>query len=237
MANETTEAKKPGRFAEIRQGYRAIKQLDGRIGWFMLLAALVTFAVIVGIGFLLGGLWRWYLVLIAIPAALLAATFVMNRRGNKAMYGVLEGQAGAAGAALQSMGRRGWYASTEPVAVDVNRASKPGDMSSAAMVFRALGRPGVVLLGEGPKQRVLKLLKAEERKTNRVAPGVPVHLWVVGDGGGGRHTSDARPGSPARARGFREVGGPTWRAWPCGRRGRGWGPCPPAPRCGGHRAT
>jgi len=183
-AKESTEEKKPGRFAEIRQGYRAIKQLDGKIGWFMLLAALVTFAVIVGIGFLLGGLWRWYLVLIAIPAALLAATFVMNRRGNKAMYGVLEGQAGAAGAALQSMGRRGWYASTEPVAVDVNRASKPGDMSSAAMVFRALGRPGVVLLGEGPKQRVLKLLKAEEKKTNRVAPGVPVHLWVVGDGEG-----------------------------------------------------
>ena len=95
MAKETTEEKKPGRFAEIRQGYRAIKQLDGKIGWFMLLAGLATFAVIVGIGFLLGGLWRWYLVLIAIPAALLAATFVMNRRGNKAMYGVLEGQAGA----------------------------------------------------------------------------------------------------------------------------------------------
>ena len=33
-------------------------------------------------------------------AALLAATFVMNRRGNKAMYGMLEGQTGAAGAAL-----------------------------------------------------------------------------------------------------------------------------------------
>ena len=184
MATETTEAKKPGRFAEIRQGYRAIKQLDPKIGWFMLLAALVTFAVIVGIGFLLGGLWRWYLILIAIPTALLAATFVMNRRGNKAMYGVLEGKAGAAGAALQSMGRRGWYASTEPVAIDVNRASKPSDMSGAAMVFRALGRPGVVLLGEGPPQRVLKLLKAEERKTTRVAPGVPVHLWVVGDGDG-----------------------------------------------------
>ena len=183
-AKESTEEKKPGRFAEIRQGYRAIKQLDPKIGWFMLLAALVTFAVIVGIGFLLGGLWRWYLILIAIPTALLAATFVMNRRGNKAMYGVLEGKAGAAGAALQSMGRRGWYASTEPVAIDVNRASKPSDMSGAAMVFRALGRPGVVLLGEGPPQRVLKLLKAEERKTTRVAPGVPVHLWVVGDGDG-----------------------------------------------------
>ena len=181
-AKETTAEKKPGRFAEIRQGYRAVKQIDPKIGWFMLLAALVTFAVIVGIGFLLGGLWRWYLILIAIPAALLAATFVMNRRGNKAMYGMLEGQTGAAGAALQSVGRRGWYASTEPVAIDANRASKPSDLSGSAMVFRALGRPGIVLIGEGPKQRVMKLLKAEEKKVGRVAPGVPVHLWVVGDG-------------------------------------------------------
>jgi hypothetical protein len=108
VAKETTAEKKPGRIAEIRQAYAAIKTLDARIGWAMLLAALVTFAVLVGIGFLLGGLWRWYLVIIAIPSALLAAVFVMNRRGNKAMYGALEGQTGAAGAALQSMGKRGW---------------------------------------------------------------------------------------------------------------------------------
>lgn len=182
MAKETTAEKKPGRIAEIRQAYAAIKTLDARIGWAMLLAALVTFAVLVGIGFLLGGLWRWYLIIIAIPSALLAAVFVMNRRGNKAMYGALEGQTGAAGAALQSMGKRGWYAATEPVAVDANRASKASDLSGAAMVFRALGRPGIVLIGEGPKQRVLKLLKAEEKKVTRVAPGVPVHLWVVGNG-------------------------------------------------------
>jgi len=182
VAKETTEEKKPGRIAEIRQAYSAIKTIDAKIGWAMLLAALVTFVVLVGIGFLLGGLWRWYLLIIAIPSALLAAVFVMNRRGNKAMYGALEGQAGAAGAALQSMGKRGWYATTEPVAVDANRAAKASDLTGAAMVFRALGRPGIVLIGEGPKQRVLKLLKAEEKKVTRVAPGVPVHLWVVGNG-------------------------------------------------------
>jgi hypothetical protein len=52
------------------------------------------------------------------------------------------------------------------------------------MVFRALGRPGIVLIGEGPSARVGRLLKAEEKKVARVAPGVPVHLWVVGDGEG-----------------------------------------------------
>ncbi len=38
-----------------------------------------------------------------------------------------------------------------------------------------------MLIGEGPNARVTKLLKQEEKKVARVAPGVPVHLWVVGD--------------------------------------------------------
>ncbi|HYN28671.1 MAG TPA: DUF4191 domain-containing protein [Dermatophilaceae bacterium] len=178
MSKDAT--KKPGRIAEIRQGYAAIRSIDKRIGWWMLLTAVVTFGVIVGIGFLLG--YPIYAAILALPTALLAATLVMNRRGNKAMYGVLEGQTGATGAAIQGLGRRGWYTSQEPVAIDGVRGTKATDLAGAAMVFRALGRPGVVLLGEGPSGRVNKLLKAEEKKVARVAPGVPVHLWVVGDG-------------------------------------------------------
>lgn len=176
--------KKTGRIAQIRQAYGAIKSLDSNLGWWMLLAAVVTAGVVIGIGFLFGGWWRWYAVAVAIPAALLAAVVVMNRRGNTAMYRALEGQPGAAGAALTGLGRRGWYAAQEPVAIEGARGTKPSDMAGAAMVFRALGRPGIVLLGEGPTARVTKLLKQEEKKVARVAPGVPVHLWVIGDGEG-----------------------------------------------------
>lgn len=175
---------KTGRIAQIRQAYSAIKSLDPKLGWWMLLAALVTLAVIVGIGAWFGGWWILYAAVVAIPAAALAATIVMNRRGNTAMYKALDGQAGATGAALQSIGKRGWYASVEPVAVDAPRGTKVTDMTGAAMVFRALGRPGVVLIGEGPAARVTKLLKTEEKKVARVAPGVPVTLWVAGDGEG-----------------------------------------------------
>jgi hypothetical protein len=174
--------KKTGRIAEIRQAYRAIKSLDPKLGWWMLGAGLLTAAVIIGIGALVGGGWLWYSVFVAIPAALLAATVVMNRRGNSAMYNALEGQVGAAGAALTGMGRRGWFAEQEPVALDGARGTRPSDLAGAAMVFRALGRPGIVLIGEGPSGRVRKLLKQEEKKVARVAPGVPIHLWVVGDG-------------------------------------------------------
>jgi len=178
--------KKTGRVAEIRQAYQAIKSLDPKLGWWMLGAGVLTFLVIVALGAVFGGGigrgWFWYSVLVALPAGFLAATLVMNRRGNKAMYGALEGKIGAAGATLNGMGKRGWFADQEPVALDGARGTRPQDMVDAAMVFRALGRPGIVLIGEGPSGRVHRLLKQEEKKVARVAPGVPVHLWVVGDG-------------------------------------------------------
>ncbi|MDO5504394.1 MAG: DUF4191 domain-containing protein [Actinomycetia bacterium] len=169
--------KKPGRIAQIREGYTMIRKLDPNVGWFMLLAAALTMLVVV----LIGWLWLDSPILAAffgLPLAMIAATLVLNRRANNAMYGALEGKAGAAGAALSSI-RRGWYVSQEPVAADVQNRNM--DFSNAAVVFRALGRPGVVLIGEGPKPRVNRILERERKKVARVAPGVPVHLIVVGD--------------------------------------------------------
>lgn len=178
--SETTE-KKPGRLAGIRDGYKAIKSLDPKVGWWMLLAAVGVIVVFVGVGYLLG---HWvYALIVGIPSALLAATFVLNRRGNSAMYNALDGKPGAVGAALQGMGKRGWYAETQPVAVDALRGTKPSDMSGAAMVYRALGRPGIVLLAEGPRARSNNLLRAEARKVGKVAPGVPVQTFYVSEDG------------------------------------------------------
>lgn len=172
---------KTGRIAQIRQAYKAIRNLDPRLGWWMLGAAVGTAAIIVGIGFAVGGFWVWYSAILALPSALLAAVIVMNRRGNTAMYRALKGQPGATGTTLTGLGKRGWYAGQEPVAIEGARGTRPSDLAGAAMVFRAVGRPGIVLIGEGPSARVTKLLKQEEKKVARVAPGVPVHLWVAGD--------------------------------------------------------
>ncbi len=173
--------KKPGRIAEIRQGYQAIRQLDSKVGLWMALAALATLVVCVGIGLIVGGRWWIYALILGIPLATLAATLVLNQRGNSAMYGALEGKPGAVGATLQGIGKRGWYASEEPIAVDAVRGTKATDMSGAALVYRALGRPGIVLLAEGPKVRAQGLLKAEAKKAGRVAPGVPIQMFYVGD--------------------------------------------------------
>ena len=175
-ASSAPQEKKQGRLSQIRDVYRISRQADPLIGWYMLLAFLVTFGVLLGVGFIVK--LPWIFGAFGVLFGILAATIVMSRRAERAAYGQIEGQAGAAGAALTSI-RRGWYTDREPVAADVARA---GDISSAAMVYRALGRPGVVLVGEGPSSRVQKLLAAEKKRVERVAPGVPVTTLRVGNG-------------------------------------------------------
>jgi len=172
----SSSEKKQGRLSQVRDVYRISKQADPAIGWYMLLSFLVVFGVLLVVGFIVK--LPWIFGIFGVLFGVLAATIVMSRRAERAAYTQIEGQAGAAGAALTSI-RRGWYTDREPVAADVAR---PGDINSAAMVYRALGRPGVVLVGEGPTGRVQKLLAAEKKRVERVAPGVPVTTLRVGSG-------------------------------------------------------
>jgi Domain of unknown function (DUF4191) len=171
--------KQPGRFAQIRQVYTAARKVNRLIPWWMLLAFVATVSVVTAVGALVGH-WRYALVL-SIPLALLAATLVLSRLAERAAYSSIAGQPGAAGAALGAL-RRGWFYEQQPVAVDGARGTRAEDMAGAAFVYRAVGRPGVVLIGEGPQARRTKLLGVERRKVERVTPGVPVVTLVVGDG-------------------------------------------------------
>ena len=171
--------KQPGRLAQVRQVFTAARKADPTIPWWMLLAFLAVVAVGVGIGVLVGH-WVYALVL-SIPLGLLAATLVLSRKAERAAYRSLEGHPGAAGAALGGL-RRGWFYDQQPVAVDGARGARPEDMVGAAFVYRAVGRAGIVLIGEGSDARRTKLLAAERKKVERVAPGVPVTSLVVGDG-------------------------------------------------------
>jgi hypothetical protein len=144
---------------------------------------LFAFVAVVVVGTVVGlllGHWKYALVL-SIPVGLLAATLVLSRKAERAAYRSLEGQPGAAGAALGAL-RRGWFFTQEPVAIDGARGTRPEDMVGAAFVYRAVGRPGVVLVAEGPDARRKKLIVQERRKVERVAPGVPVTAISVGDG-------------------------------------------------------
>ena len=176
---KSSEPKKVGRFAQIRQVFTAAHSVDPLIGWWMALAAVGTLVVMAGIGLLVSMLV--YFLILGVPMAALAASMVLSFRAKRAAYKSIEGKPGAAGAALSSL-RKGWYFEQQPVAAEAGRA---GDMASAAMVFRATGRPGVVLVAEGPAARATKLAEAERKKITRIAgASVPVTVLRIGEGGG-----------------------------------------------------
>ena len=108
-------------------------------------------------------------ILVAIPAGLLAGTFWFSRRAMRAAYAQIDGQPGAAAAVLESM-RGGWLVTP---AVSVNK--------NQDMVNRVVGKPGVILVSEGPSSRVSHLLANERKKTARWVPEIPIYEIQVGN--------------------------------------------------------
>lgn len=173
----------PGRIAQMRQVFAMTRKADPAAVWWMALAALAVLVVAV-----LVGLW-WgqvvYMLILGVPLAVLAAVIVLGRRAERAAFAQIEGQPGASSAILQQL-RRGWFYDQEPVAAEAGgQVRGMRDLHNAAMVFRAVGRPGVVLISEGPKGSAQRLSKAEQRKVSRVVGDeVPVHTINVGKGEG-----------------------------------------------------
>lgn len=180
-APKPPKEKKPRfeRVKQIKQVYDLARRHDPKLPLWMGLAALGVLLVGFLIGLSLGH--PYYATFVALPLAMLVAMLILSRRAERAAYGALDGQPGAGGAALQSL-KRGWSYQQEPVAIDGSKSG--GNIAGAAMVFRAVGRPGVVLIGDGPPGRANKLLAAETRKVNRLVPNVPVTTYRVGTGDG-----------------------------------------------------
>lgn len=169
---------KKQRFAQIRQVFGLARIVDPRIGW--KLAAIIV--AVVAVAALIGGFFGHpiYGGFIGLPFGFLAATILLSRTAERAAYSQIEGRPGAGGAVLRGL-RRGWAYEQEPVAVDGGRSP---NLEHSAMVYRAVGRPGVVLIGEGPTGRANKLLAAERKKVTRLVPNVPVTTYRLGTGEG-----------------------------------------------------
>lgn len=168
MARETSE--NPGRLKQIRLAYTMTKKVDTKIGLIIAGVGLLTFGVFLAIGFAIEH--PVYLGILGFIVAFLAMAIVFGRRAERAAFGQMEGQPGAVAAVLNNI-KRGWSASSTPVAVT----------RSQDAVYRAVGQAGIALIGEGNPNRVRQLLASEKKKMARVVgDGVPVHDIVVGDG-------------------------------------------------------
>ncbi|MGP3988650.1 DUF4191 domain-containing protein [Streptomyces sp. 3N207] len=156
----------PGRLKQIAQTYKMTRRVDRKIGWILAGVGLVTFGVLLAIGLLIDH--PIYAGIVGVLLALLACAIVFGRRAERAAFGQMEGQPGAAAAVLENIGR-GWQVTP---AVAMNR--------SQDVVHRAVGKAGIVLVGEGNPHRLRGLLASEKKKMNRVVGDVPVHTLVVG---------------------------------------------------------
>jgi hypothetical protein len=159
-----------GRLKQIRMVAKLVNQQNKKALPITVGAAAGVIVVFVLLGLFVGPLALY------LPAGillgLLAAMILFGRFAQQAQYSAIDGQLGAAAAVLQNM-RGDW---TVTPAVSGNRTMD--------VVHRAVGRPGVVLVGEGVPTRVAGLIAAERKKTERVAHGVPIHEFQVGSGEG-----------------------------------------------------
>ena len=167
---KTPDVEKTGRIAQIRQTYRLTKRVDPAIRWILPLSFLGTLAVIDLLIWLFLDSWPFGL-LIGTPFALLVSMFLFGRRAERAAYASIEGQPGAAVAALNAL-RKGWF--TTPF-VEVNKQQDG--------VHRVVGPVGIVLVAEAPEARAKALLATARSRVQRFAGEVPIHEVICGEGG------------------------------------------------------
>lgn len=167
-----TNPEKMGRRRQLVETYKMARKSDPAIRWWVLGAFVVGAA----LGFLLftvlPGDGTIGLVIALVGGfffGLTAALIVFGRRAQKAAYAQMDGQPGAAAAALRML-KRGWR--TDP-AIAFNKHQD--------VVHRVVGPPGIVLVGEGNPTRVKSLLISERRKHERVAAEVPLHEVICGN--------------------------------------------------------
>jgi hypothetical protein len=166
------------RLQQIRLAFTQTRAADDRLVLYMVLAALAGLAVPLALLTWLGS------PVLGITGGLFtagaSAMIVLGIRGQSAAIAQIEGQPGAALAVLQQL--RGSWKITPAVAFS----------GKQDLVHRVVGRPGVILVGEGRRARVRALLKQEARKTARISGDIPVHEVSVGGGDGQVELSNLR---------------------------------------------
>jgi hypothetical protein len=175
MSNPAPEPPK-GRIRQMRQAYKITKRTDKNIGlilllWLLLVGGAVAVAALFFVG--TGTFGIIMASLFGLLSGLLAVLIVFGRRAERAAYSQVEGQPGAAAGALQML-KRGW--NVKPAIAFTKNQD---------VVHRVVGRPGIILVGEGNPHRVRGLLGAERKKHLRIGgEEIPIHELVVGNGDG-----------------------------------------------------
>lgn len=190
MADKTPSPVKKRRwYHNLADAYRITARSYPWFKWVLAAVVVVSIALSIVIAVLSeGSIILW--ILMGVMTGILLATLLLSYFAPRAMYMQIEGTVGAVYAVLSQI-KRGWIVHEQPI-----NATREQDL-----VWRIVGRPGVVLISEGPSSRVRPLLDAERKKVQRVAQNVPVHVLQVGTGEGQVRLADLQ----SRLRKFKNV--------------------------------
>ncbi|GAA4615509.1 DUF4191 domain-containing protein [Actinoallomurus liliacearum] len=161
-----TQDERTGRLKQIRMVASLVHQANPKAMPIVFASALGTLVVFVVLGLVLGQ--ELFLIPLGVLVALLVGMIVFSQMAQRTQYAMLEGRPGAAASLVENM--RGRWVVTP--AVQANR--------NMDVVHRVIGVPGVILLSEGPRSRVGKLIGAEKKRISRAASEVPIYDIQVG---------------------------------------------------------
>lgn len=169
MSNRQPAPEKQKWHKQLRETYSIASEHTSLLALKLLVVFAVVFSITFGIG-IATGLIAFFAIL-AVGLALLVTLIVFGRIAERAIYASVEDQLGAAASVLQSMSPRTGFTATPAVGVD----------KAQNLVHRVVGRPGVILVGEGSRPQ--QLLSEQKKIHARFAPGVPIHEIIVGVNG------------------------------------------------------
>ena len=199
MAKNDPAPKKQRWYKLIAQAYTSTAPHDKRLLPYMLLAVLGPIAVGVAAGLAFGStIALIYCIIFGLSIGLLAGLFTLTRRFERTAYSQMEGVVGGSLAVAQSI-RNGWSFEDTPDAVDTK---------GKGVVFRGVGKGGIVLIAEGGGA-AHRLVDTSTKRLNKLVPGVPVRAIYVGKGQGEvpltKLTREIRKGKTVLTRGERDT--------------------------------
>jgi hypothetical protein len=172
MAKAQQQPEKVSFFGRLKQIGMVIKFTAKRDKAFvpLAIAAIALPLIAAGVAVALG--LDWMYAPIGVMVALLGGMIVLNLRSNKAMLREAEGKPGAAASIIESM--RGDWRVRPAVAAT----------TQFDVVHVVVGKPGVILIGEGHPQRLRGLMSQEKRRLAKVIGNAELREYVVGNGEG-----------------------------------------------------
>lgn len=176
MARSTAPEKRQGFFSQLRTLYTFTQKAFPWLPFMLIGIVLLGIGIGVVVGLFLPPVAIWSVILWGVTGlmlGILGALMSMTRLSTSAMYKKLDGMPGASGHVLSTSLGRKWQASDMPVGINPK---------TQEAVYRAIGRGGVVIVGEGSRGRLTRLVNDEKMKVQRVASGVPINVYYVGHG-------------------------------------------------------